>query len=129
DRTGGHDELRDLGPAGREVAGAVLLSRLSDPDSFIVSEAAYSLGVLDVDRHKAVLCDLVDERRESDVLGRTLTVLRSAFEPADLPRLRLWARQFEASPPTGERATRITKYLEYLVLYVEHKYLSDPVAP
>jgi len=48
-----HAMLENLGPAGRAVAGQALVKRLSDHDSFIVSEAAYSLGLLDADRHLA----------------------------------------------------------------------------
>jgi hypothetical protein len=89
-RQRGHRALERLGPAGRALAGNVLLGRLDDGDSFTVSEAAYSLGVLDVGRYKERLCALVDTRLEADVLGRTLTVLRPALTPDDLPRVKRW---------------------------------------
>jgi hypothetical protein len=126
ERVRGHEKLRGLGAAGRELAGNVLLGHLSDPDSFDVAEAAYSLGVIDAKHYKDRLFELVDARSEADVLGRALTVLRQAFELGDVPRLQEWRDRFAAAPPTGERAERIVKYLEYLVLYVEHKFKSDP---
>lgn len=129
ERDRGHAALRELGPAGRTVAGAALLPHLSDSDSFVVSETAYSLGVLDVERYKDYLCRLVDERSEAEVLGRTLTVLRGAFKPRDLPQIRDWLARFTATPPSGPRAERIIKYLDYLLVYVENKYQSDPHAP
>jgi hypothetical protein len=116
----------ELGPAGKALAGRVFLGRLGDPDGFVVSEAAYSLGLLDPEGYKARLFELIDERPQSDVLGRTLTVLRPAFEPGDLPRLHDWLRRFRETPPAGERPERIEKYLEYLAAYVEHKHQSDP---
>lgn len=128
ERERGHDRLRELGAAGRRLAGNVFSARLSDPDSFIVSEAAYSLGVLGARRYKEVLCELVDARREADILGRSITVLREALDPADIPRLNRWLERFAGEPPIGDRPERIVKYLEYLVLYVEHKFKSDPAS-
>ncbi len=123
-RQAGHANLAKLGPAGRAIAGSELLRRLDDPDSFTVSEAAYSLGLLDPRSHKTSLCDLVDSHAEADVLGRTLTVLRSVLVPADLPRIRGWLRRFEARPAEGQNPERITAYLEYLLVYVKHKHLG-----
>ena len=129
ERDSGHAALRQLGPAGRAVAGAVLLRHLDDSDSFVVSEAAYSLGVLDAQVYKDELCRLIDTRSEADVLGRTLSVLRGAFKLTDLPRLQAWRAKFDAAPPSGPRAQRIVRYLDDLQFYVENKYQSDRTPP
>lgn len=128
DRDRGHAALGMLGPAGRAAAAAALIPSLTNPDSFLASEAAYSLGKLDARAHKDRLCDLVDARPQADVLGRTLTVLREVLDTSDIGRLKAWQRRYSADPPQGERAERISKYLDYLVLYVEHKFKSDPLA-
>jgi hypothetical protein len=126
ERDKGHELLAELGPAGRATAGAAFSDRLKDRDSFIVSEAAYSLGVLDAKQYKSLLCGLVETRSEADILGRTLTVLRGSLEKDDLRRIADWQSRFIASPPTGTRPERILKYLEDLSLYVGSKYQSDP---
>lgn len=126
-REQGHRELTELGPAGRAIAGRTLLARLDSPSSFIVSEAAYSLGRFDPKLYKERLCELIDTRSESDIVGRTLTMLRSTFELTDLPRLGHWLDRFTAVPAVGPRSERIIAYLEYLLIYVEHKYQSDPL--
>jgi len=65
---------------------------------------------------------LVDSRPQADVLGRTLTVLREVLDPSDIERLKTWQRRYSGNPPEGERAERILKYLDYLLVYVEHKF-------
>jgi hypothetical protein len=129
ERDRGHAALKMLGPAGRAVAAATLIPSLADSDSFLASEAAYSLGKLDAHAHKERLCDLVDSRPQANVLGRTLTVLREVLDPSDLGRLKAWQHRYSADLPEGERAERIPKYLDYLVVYVEHKFKSDPTGP
>jgi hypothetical protein len=128
DRNCGHAALAMLGPAGRAVAAAALIPSLTDPDSFLASEAAFSLGKLDARAHKQRLCDLVDSRPQADVLGRTLTVLREVLDTSDIGRLKEWQRRYSKNLPEGERAERIPKYLDYLVIYIEHKFKSDPPA-
>lgn len=124
----GHQRLRELGAAGRHVAGEALKERLGDTETFTVAEAAYSLGVLDGRAHKATLCELVDSRNQSDILGRALTMLRSEFTPADLPLIEKWRDRYDSDPPAGDRPERIKAYLDYLASYVEHKHQSDPPA-
>lgn len=125
-RVAAHGELRRLGLPGRSVAGYELAERLEDADSFVVAEAAYSLGILDAEGHKERLCQLVDASSNADVLGRAITVLRSALTRDDLPRVQDWLERVRATPPSGERAERIETYLEYLLEYVYHKFESDP---
>ena len=120
--------LQKLGPAGKSSAAYFYRQLLdqSTESTFRKSEAAYSLGILDPITHKDRLMNLVDETNESDILGRSLTVLRGVLTLADLPRLEHWKTRFAHTPPHGERPERIAVYLEDLLHYLPHKFQSDP---
>lgn len=126
-RERGHTELEQLGPAGRKLAAARFIATLDDPaaDSWTKSEAAYSLGVLGAAKHKQRLMKLIDDENAADILGRTLTQLRSALALDDIPKLQAWKARFENTPPDGDRPERILHYLAYLLCYLPHKFQSD----
>lgn len=131
ERKAAHEELRQLGPAGRRTASAELLHELhvatGTRDGWRAAEAAYSLGVVDPRENKSALMDAVERAHHADVAARALTQLRSVLRPEDTTwlgrqRQTLDQRSFDGNP------ARLRTYLDYLLAYVPAKFSSDPTS-
>lgn len=130
-RSDGHRLLARLGPAGKRTASAALLRKLnrfeSEGSYWEVAECAFSLGALDANMNRSALIEVAERTNQAEVIGRVLTVLRSALTPLDLTRLRVWRERFEKTPADGANPERLLIYIDYLLAYVPAKYASNPI--
>jgi hypothetical protein len=132
ERAAAHDHLRQLGPAGRSTASAALSSQLAVAEAatprhpWTIAELAYSLGVVDDRANLGTLKRLVETSEEAEVLARSLTVMRAALTLPDLGWLAAQRARIGAATLSGERTERVGAYLEYLEVYVDAKFRSDP---
>lgn len=128
ERARAHQHFATLGPAGRKIASNALKIVVDESDrvkdSFALSEAAYSLGIIDARANKDVVMSIVETAEHSDPAGRALTVLRPVLTMDDISQIEKWLERFSAHPLAGEYPERIQKYLEYLLTYIPAKFRS-----
>jgi hypothetical protein len=126
EREEAHVYLRALGAAGKKCASNSLISRIENLDestqAFDLSEAAYSLGIIDARANKQVLLDIVEKASHVEPAARALTVLRPVFDLVDIPLLKQWLVRFTTTPPIGTNPERIEAYIKYLLTYIPAKY-------
>lgn len=135
-RTQGHDELSQLGRAGRERASHVLRARIDTYSNNInkLSEIAYSLGELNPAeaRNKQALCRIVEESKYVEPVAHALMALQSALEVKDLRWLeeqfgRIKNNRLKHNAREPDPDNRLPAYLEFLILYVRAKHKRFPV--